>query len=80
MQVAQQSGQFGIATGTAGGDFEQFLAGFAGKQNKNCAISTICYYLLDKSSYAQGKGSRFQHTEKLQFTEVMVTLLSHIVM
>ena len=71
MQVAQQSGQFGVTTGSTSGDFEQFLAGFAGRRNITNTIFKISI-VLDKSAYAQGKGSRFQHTEKLQFTEVIV--------
>jgi len=33
VKVAQQSGQFGTTTTSASGDFEQFLAGFAGERN-----------------------------------------------
>ena len=33
--------------------------------------SLLIIFLLDKSLYTQGKGSRFQHTEKLQFTQVI---------
>ena len=50
-------------------------------EQKSCYLQCLLLsiLLLDKSSYTQGKGSRFQHAEKLQFTEVIVTLSSHVV-
>ena len=64
VQVAQQSSQFGVTSGGASGDFEQFLAGFAGKHN-NGSLFTTYYFSIRQVFVYSGEGIKVSTHRKI---------------